>query len=133
MEHTAHDQNEELNMKRYAPYVIAAALLQANVAGADIVKQEVPDTMGGKGFGGVAGFMVGAASGGLVGAVVGALMGGWSAAKVQEVTGLHGSAYQIEKKDGSEQVVRSPKQHWEIGDEVEVVHGRLIAARQPAH
>ncbi|VAW82199.1 hypothetical protein MNBD_GAMMA14-1214 [hydrothermal vent metagenome] len=120
-------------MKRYAPYVIAAALLQATVAGADVVKQEVPDTMGAKGFGGVAGFMVGAASGGPVGAVVGALLGGWSAAKAQEVTGLYGSAYRIGKKDGSERIVRSPKQHWAIGDEVEVVHGRLVAARQSVH
>ncbi len=113
-------------MKRYAPYVMAAALLHAGIAGADVVKQEVPDTMGGKAFGGLAGFMVGAASGGPIGAIVGVVAGAWSAAKVQEATGLHGSAYRVEDENGSERFVRSPGQQWKAGDEVDVLHGRLV-------
>jgi len=113
-------------MKQYAPYVIAAVLLHTSVAGADVVKQEVPDTIVGKSFGGLAGFMVGAASGGPVGAIVGTLVGSWSGAQVQEVSGLHGAAFRIENENGDDRIVRSPVQQWKVGDEVEVVHGRLL-------
>ena len=119
-------------MKRFAPYVIAIALMHAGVAAADVVENEVPDTIAGKGFGALAGFMAGAAAGGPVGAVIGVLAGGWSGALAQEATGLHGTAYRVEGEDGSAHIVRSPAQRWRAGDEVEVVRGRLMAAGQTA-
>ncbi len=71
--------------------------------------------------------MVGAASGGPIGAIVGTLVGGWGVAKIQEVSGFHGSAFRVESASGSERIVRSPGQQWKTGDEVEVVQDRLIA------
>jgi hypothetical protein len=116
-------------MKLSACAVTAAALLHPGIADADVVKQEVPDTIAGKGFGAPAGFMLGA-TGGPFGAEVGALVGGWSVAAVRKAAGLHGFAYVIQRQDGSEQTVRSPGRLWRAGNEVEVLHGRLIDAHQ---
>lgn len=115
-------------MKKSTVCLLSLVLLHANGVFADVVTEAVPDTTAGKGFGGIAGFMVGAAAGGPIGAVVGALVGGWSVAQVQELTGFHGTAYRVEQRDGKSRVVRSPNQSWKTGDVVTVRGGRLAPA-----
>lgn len=115
-------------MKRATVCLLTLVLLHTSGVSADVVTEPVPDTTAGKGFGGIAGFMAGAAAGGPVGAVVGALVGGWSLAQVQELTGLHGTAYRVEQHDGGTRVVRSPGHAWKTGDVVTVSGGRLVPA-----
>ena len=63
-------------------------LLKAGVAQADMVIGEVPDTLPGKGFGGVSGFMAGAAAGGPIGAAIGAGVGWLVGGETHKATGL---------------------------------------------
>lgn len=88
--------------------------------------EEVPDTLPGKGFGGLSGFMAGATVGPL-GAIAGAGIGALGGALFQSETGLGDRAYRIAKDDGTQAVVRSPGKSWSKGDQVEVVGGRLVA------
>ncbi|WP_207891823.1 hypothetical protein [Thiogranum longum] len=85
----------------------------------------MPDTLPGKAFGGLAGFMVGAAVGGPVGAIGVGFASVWLGGNVQETTGLHGRAYRIKSHDGTIRIVRSPQQQWSIGDQVQVDDNRL--------
>jgi len=105
--------------------LIFAAILPVGLANADTVIEEVPDSLPGKGFGGLTGFMVGATAGpfgALAGAGIGLLGGGM----FQEATGLGDRAYRIARDDGSEVVVRSPGRSWSNGDQVVIVGNRLV-------
>ncbi|MEE9492360.1 MAG: hypothetical protein V3W04_03125 [Gammaproteobacteria bacterium] len=112
-------------MKILSVMLMSALLLSTNVY-ADTVVEEIPDTLPGKGFGGLAGIMAGAAIGGPIGAVGAGLVSAWLGGEVQEITGLHGQAYRIESLDGDTNTVRSPRQKWSIGDKVQIVDGRLV-------
>jgi outer membrane lipoprotein SlyB len=102
-------------------------VLQAGMVHADTVIDEVPDTLPGKGFGGLSGFMAGAAAGGPVGAIVGTGIGWLGGSATQEAAGAAGKAYRVKREDGSETVVRSPNREFSPGDRVKIVGSRLVA------
>ena len=93
-------------------------------AQADVVVKEVPDTMPGKVLGGILGFMVGSVSG-PIGAIIGGSSAWYVGGEAQEKFGLTGRAYEVRKKDGELITIRSPNQHWQGGDLVQVKNGRL--------
>ena len=106
--------------------VLLCVLLSCGgVVNAGQVVEPVPDTLPGKGFGGLTGFMVGAAVGGPISAVALGLGSAWAGGKVQEATGLHGTAYLVEGVDGKQVVVRAPGQEFSSGDKVDVVGARM--------
>jgi len=107
-------------MKQLNAALLGILLLGASAVHAATVVEEVPDTLPGKGFAGLSGFMAGMVAGGPVGAIGASLASAWLGGKVQETTGLHGRAYRIENEDGSTSIVRSPQQEWSIGDQVKV-------------
>lgn len=111
-------------------FVVATVLTAAFAAPlpADTVIEVVPDTLPGKGGGGLSGFMLGAAAGGPVGALVGAGIGWLGGGEVQRFTGLDGQAYRVRRDGGREVIVRSPQDRWSPGDRVSIVGGRLVAA-----
>lgn len=107
-------------MKKLNAVLLGILLLGASAVHAATVVEEVPDTLPGKGFSGLSGFMAGMAAGGPVVAIGAGLAGAWVGGKVQESTGLQGRAYRIENEDGSTSIIRSPNQEWSIGDQVKV-------------
>lgn len=111
--------------ERSVSIVLATGLL-FSAAQADTVIKAVPDTLPGKGFGALSGFMAGI-TGGPVGALVGTGVGWLFGGKTQDITGLSGNAYRVKREDGSETVVRSPGSTWSPGDRVRIVAGRLVA------
>ena len=115
-------------MKSSKSVLLCFILSCTGVANAGQVVEPVPDTLPGKGFGGLTGFMVGAAVGGPIGAVALGLGSAWAGGKVQEATGLHGTAYLVEQADGKQVVVRAPGQEFSAGDPVHVEGARM--ARQ---
>ncbi|MGD8843621.1 MAG: hypothetical protein PVJ83_09120 [Gammaproteobacteria bacterium] len=108
--------------------LLLVMLLSVGLTQADTVIEKVPDTLPGKGFGGLSGFMVGAAAGGPLGAAIGAGLGWLVGGETQKATGLSGQAYRVAREDGSQITVRSPGRSWTAGDRVHVVGGRLVAA-----
>jgi len=115
-------------MKNRTCSLLFTMLLKAGVAQADTVIAEVPDTLPGKGSGGLSGFMAGAAAGGPVGAAIGAGLGWLVGGETQKAAGLSGTAYRISREEGGETVVRSPGRKWSPGDRVHIVGARLVAA-----
>lgn len=113
-------------MKLNTLLLIFAATLPVGPANADTVIEEVTDTLPGKSFGGLTGFMAGATAGPF-GALAGAGIGALGGALFQRETGISGRAYKVEKDDGTHAVVRSPGRSWSKGDQVEVVGDRLVA------
>jgi outer membrane lipoprotein SlyB len=120
-------QQERSIMKKLNVSILLAMVLQTGIAHADTVIEEVPDTLPGKGVGGLSGFMVGAAAGGPVGALVGAGIGWLGGGETQEASGITGTAYKVKREDGSETIVRSPNRQFAAGDRVQIVANRLIA------
>lgn len=118
-------------MKWKTLLLIVVATLPVGAASADTVLEEVPDTLPGKSFGTLSGFMVGATAGPL-GAIVGAGIGLLGGELLQTATGLNGRAYRIARDDGSQVVIRSPGQTWSEGDKVEIVRNRLVAKSMTA-
>lgn len=114
-------------MKKLNVSMMLALALQAGIAHADTVIEEVPDTLPGKSFGGVSGFMAGAVAGGPVGALLGAGIGWLGGGATQDATGTAGTAYKVKREDGSETVVRSPNRKFAAGDKVQIVANRLVA------
>ncbi len=116
-------------MKKLVGLTAIALLSTAISSNADTVVKEVPDTKPGQIFGGVVGFMVGS-----IGGPLGALAGGgisWlTGGEIQQASGLAGRAYEVEKVDGSLEIVRSPNQQWQPGDEVRIENERLVAFEQ---
>ena len=113
-------------MKTLSISLLIAMALQAGTVNADMVIKEVPDTLPGKGFGGVSGFMAGAAAGG---AIVGIGLGWLGGGAAQDAAGGAGKAYQVRREDGSETVIRSPNREFSPGDRVKIVGNRLVADR----
>ena len=99
-------------MKKRIVSLLFMILLKAGVAQADTVIGEVPDTLPGKGFGGVSGFMAGAAAGGPIGAAIGAGVGWLVGGETHRATGLSGAAYRVLHDDGTVTIVRSPGRTW---------------------
>ncbi|MEZ5524068.1 MAG: hypothetical protein R3E62_03715 [Pseudomonadales bacterium] len=117
-------------MKIFATSLLTLTVLYSAFASADTVVGEEADTTLGKGVGGWAGVLIGGAAGGPVGALAAGALGVWFGGEVQEGTGQSGRAYRVQRDDGSETVVRSPKQTWQQGDRVDVIGNRLVAAAQ---
>jgi len=117
-------------MKILTTCLLTTALTFPVLANADVVVAEEKDTTVGKGMGSWAGILIGGAAGGPLGALAAGVAGAWVGGEVQEGTGQSGRAYRVELEDGSEKVVRSPKQTWKHGDDVEIVGNRLVAAAQ---
>lgn len=117
-------------MRGLAPYLLTVAVAYTGLVNADVVVNEASDTTLGKGVGAWAGVLVGGAVGGPLGAVAAGLAGAWTGGQVQESSGLSGTAYLVERDDGSEVIVRSPKREWSRGDKVEIVGNRLIPSIQ---
>jgi outer membrane lipoprotein SlyB len=116
-------------MKMLNVSMLLVLALQAGIAHADRIIEEVPDTLPGKGFGGLSGFMAGAAAGGPVGALVGAGIGWLGGGAIQEVSDTAGTAYKVKREDGSTTTVRSPNRKFTAGDRVQIVANRLVADR----
>jgi len=117
-------------MKTLTTCLLTAALTFPVLANADVVVTEETDTTVGKGVGSWAGILIGGVAGGPLGALAVGVAGAWVGAEVQESTEQNGRAYRVELEDGSEKVVRSPKQTWNRGDNVEIVGNRLVASAQ---
>lgn len=113
-------------MKLLTTCLITAALISPGLANAGVVVAEEADTTLGKGVGGWAGVLIGGAAGGPLGALAVGVAGAWAGGELQEGTGQSGRAYRVELDDGSEKVVRSPKQQWNRGDQVKIVGNRLV-------
>ncbi len=110
--------------------LLTTALTFSALANGDIVVAEETDTIIGKGVGGWAGVLIGGAAGGPLGALAMGVAGAWAGGEVQEGTGQSARAYRVKLEDGREKVVRSPKQTWQRGDNVEIVGNRLVASTQ---
>lgn len=114
-------------MKFMGVFFVGLLLSLSLTCQADTVVHALPDKKPGQVFGGMLGFMIGS-----IGGPVGAIVGGGSAwlagGKFQEVSGITGKAYGVERKDGSLVIVRSPNRHWQAGDKVRIVNQRLVAA-----
>lgn len=113
-------------MKQLNILLLSVLLLGTPGIHADTVVEEVPDTLPGKGFGGLIGVMVGTVVAGPVGAIGVGLVSAWLGGKAQEVTGLYGRAYHVERQAGCCKTVRSPRQRWAIGDQVRIDGNRLV-------
>ncbi|KAA0952970.1 hypothetical protein FQ185_29775 [Pseudomonas sp. ANT_H12B] len=94
---------------------------------ADEILSQTGDTTAGAAFGVGTGVLVGGAAGGPFGAVVGAVIGLFAGSGVQKASGLEERAYKVRSDTGEEQVVRSPRQEFAIGQQVEVSGRRLHA------
>jgi len=116
-------------MKKLGISLLVAMVLQAGTVNADTVIKEVPDTLPGKGFGGISGFMTGAAAGGPIGAIIGIGLGWLGGGAIQEAAGSAGKGYHVRREDGSETVIRSPNHEFSPGDRVKIVGNRLVADR----
>ena len=114
-------------MKKLSVAMLLAMALQTGNVHADTIIEEVPDTLPGKGFGGLSGFMAGAVAGGPVGVLVGAGLGWFAGGGIQDASGFAGTAYRVKREDGSETVVRSPNAEFSPGDRVEIAGNRLVA------
>ncbi|MDD0844123.1 hypothetical protein [Pseudomonas sp. Gutcm_11s] len=113
-------------MNRLALLAFTTGLLAVQSIQAAQVVAEKKENSVGTGFGGLTGLMVGAAAGGPIGAVVGAAVGGWSGAQVQSASGNTGTAYIVRDDEGEERWIRSPKQRFEPGQQVELRQGRIL-------
>ncbi len=112
-------------MKGFVAIVFCCAVAVLQPVNADTVVDRVPDTIGGKGIGGMTGFLLGGAAGGPLGALGAGLVSIFIGSEVQEATGLHGDAYVVESDAGERQTVRSPNLPFDVGDKVVVTGNRL--------
>lgn len=113
-------------MNRFALLAFSVGLLAVqSVQAAEVVAEQEENSVG-TGFGGLTGLMVGAAAGGPVGAVIGVAVGGWGGAQVQRASGNTGTAYIVRDDEGDERWIRSPNQHFELGQQVDVQQGRIL-------
>ncbi len=106
---------------------IGLGLFGAGVAQADEVLSQTGDTTTGAGFGAGAGSSVGGAAGGPIGALLGAGIGLLVGHGVQTASGLEERAYRVRSSTGEEQVVRSPREEFAVGQQVEIIGRRLHA------
>jgi outer membrane lipoprotein SlyB len=116
-------------MEQLKKLALMGAMLASATAVADTVTGHAIDTAPAKTAVGISGFLLGGAvTGGPVGALIGGGLGWVLGDKSQEAIGVGDTAYRVRKDDGEEVVVRSPKGTWFIGDEVEIIGNRLVAA-----
>ncbi|CAD5110495.1 hypothetical protein [Zestomonas carbonaria] len=122
-------------MNRLSSLALCFGLLASQVALADQVIREVPDTTAGKGVGALSGLMLGAAAGGPIGGLVGAGAGFWLGGSAQQAGGLDERAYEVENDVGERSVVRSPNARFSAGEAVTRKGTRIVssAAEEPLH
>lgn len=104
---------------------IGLSLFSAGAVQADQVLSQTGDTTAGAAFGVGTGVLVGGAAGGPLGALVGAGIGLFVGSGVQKASGLEERAYKVRSSTGEERVVRSPREEFAIGQQVEVSGRRL--------
>lgn len=120
-------------MKALTVCLLTVTLSLCQQATADVVISEEKDNTLGKGIGGWTGVLIGGAAAGPAGALAAGFAGIWSGGEIQESIGKSGRAYRIERPDGTEKIVRSPKQIWYPGDTVKVVGNRLVRLPSKNH
>jgi len=113
-------------MRSSIPLCLSLCLLYPAFTMADQVIREVPETTAGKGYGALTGMMAGAA-GGPLGALAGAGVCFFIGSSVQKVSGLSGTAYEIENSQGERSTVRSPNARFTVGQQVTQKGSRLVA------
>ncbi|WP_407364341.1 hypothetical protein [Pseudomonas luteola] len=106
-------------------FFLSIGLSAFSSAQADEVVSEVHDNTAGKTFGTLGGLMVGGAAGGPIGALAGAGLGWLSGWGIQDSTGLSEKAYKVRTNTGETLTVRSPRQRFAVGEQVEYRAGRL--------
>lgn len=115
-------------MKIASLCAMGLVMLSCAAARADqVVAQKADNTVGG-GFGAGSGVLLGGALGGPIGALAGGAVGWLTGSGVQQASGASQEAYVVRGADGSEQTVRSPNAHFEVGQQVEHDGIRLRAA-----
>ena len=107
---------------------VGLSLFSAGKALADEVLSQTGDTTAGATFGAGIGVLAGGAAGGPIGALIGAGVGLLGGREVQKVSGLEERAYIVRNSStGKEQVVRSPREEFAVGQQVNVKGLRLHA------
>lgn len=106
---------------------IGFSLLSTGAAHADEVLSKTGDTTAGAAFGVGTGVLVGGAAGGPLGALIGAGIGLLGGREVQKASGLEERAYTVRSSAGEERVVRSPREEFAVGQQVDVKGRRLHA------
>ena len=97
----------------------------ATVGYADEVIGRAPSNLVGQTLGGWSGFLAGGAIAGPIGAVTVGFAAAWLGGVTQQTAGLSEQAYQVQKSTGEILLVRSPKRHWQQGDQVVIKGNRL--------
>lgn len=103
---------------------ISISLFLTGVAQADQVISQTGDTTAGGAFGAGTGVLIGGAAGGPLGALIGAGIGLLTGREVQKVGGMEERAYKVRSDTGEEQIVRSPREEFAIGQQVQVKGNR---------
>lgn len=106
---------------------LGLSLFSAGAIHADEVISQTGDTTAGAAFGVGTGMLVGGGAGGPIGALLGAGIGWLAGSGVQKASGLEERAYKVRSSTGEEQVVRSPRTEFAVGQQVEVSGRRLHA------
>lgn len=107
--------------------IVGVSLFSAGPVHAEEVLSQTGDTTAGAAFGAGTGVLIGGAAGGPLGALIGAGLGMQGGREVQKVSGLEERAYTVRSHTGEEQVVRSPREEFAIGQQVDVKGRRLHA------
>lgn len=107
--------------------IVGLSLFSAGTTRADEVLSQTGDTTAGAAFGAGTGVLIGGAVGGPLGALIGAGLGLLGGREVQTASGLEERAYTVRSNTGEEQVVRSPREEFAIGQQVSVKGRRLHA------
>ena len=103
------------------------SLFSAGPLQAEEILAQTGDTTAGAAFGAGTGVLIGGATGGPLGAMIGAGIGLLGGREVQKAGGLEERAYVVRSNTGEEQVVRSPREEFAIGQQVNVKGQRLHA------
>lgn len=114
-------------MKIASLCAMGLVMLSCAVAQADQVVAERADNTVGGGFGAGGGALLGGALGGPFGALAGGAIGWLTGSGAQQASGASQAAYVVRAADGSEQTVRSPNAHFQVGQQVEQDGVRLRA------
>lgn len=107
--------------------IIGLSILSTTTVKADEVLHQTGDTTAGAAFGAGTGVLIGGAAGGPLGALIGAGVGLLGGREVQKAGGLEERAYTVRSSTGEEREVRSPREEFAVGQQVNVKGGRLHA------
>ncbi|MBB3103346.1 hypothetical protein [Azomonas macrocytogenes] len=112
-------------MKKFAHLSLYMFLAGSVTANAAEIMMEKEDTSIGKGYGALSTMMLGAAAGGPIGAVAGSVAGFFAGGETQKAVGGSQKAYIVRTEDNRDVWIRSPNREYQIGQDVDVVRGRI--------